>query len=211
MSSAQRIREPRARVTVEQYLALERAGEERHQYLDGEIIAMAGEKLPHGIISTNLIGQFVVQLKGTPCFAVTKDTKVRSGLGVVAVNNASGMFSYPDILVVCGEAEYFDENSDVIINPTVIVEVLSPSTEAFDRGEKFQRYRAWNATLKDYVLVSQTKPHIEHFHRQLDGGWTMHESAGLNATVNLSSISCTLKLADVYDRIVFENEPSEGT
>jgi len=156
MSSALTISKPEAKVTIEQYLAFERAAVDRHEYFDGEIVAMAGEKLPHGLASTNIVGLLYAQLKGTPCFAVTKDTKVRSGLGIVSVRSISGMFSYPDILVVCGEPEFFDDQSDIIMNPTAIVEVLSSSTERFDRGEKFQRYRAWNKTLTDYVLVSQT-------------------------------------------------------
>jgi Uma2 family endonuclease len=218
MSSAQTIPQPPRKYTVEEYLALERAAEERHEYFDGEIvamdrddpIAMAGEKLPHGIISLNIGAQFNFQLKGTACFAVTKDTKVRSGLGIVSTRSAKGMFSYPDILVVCGEPEYFDEHSDVIMNPTVIVEVLSQSTESYDRGAKFQRYRAWNPTLKDYVLVSQTQPFIEHFRREPDGAWKMQESVGLEGFVTLSGVPCVLKLADVYDRIVFKKEPAEG-
>jgi Uma2 family endonuclease len=172
---------------------------------------MAGEKLPHGIISTNMVGIIGLQLKGTPCFAVTKDTKVRSGLGIASSRTTKGMFSYPDILVVCGEPEFFDDDTDIIMNPTAIFEVLSKSTELFDRGEKFERYRTWNPTLKDYVLVSQTKPHVEHFHRKPDGGWDMQEANGLDAAVVIASISCTLKLADVYDRITLPEEPSETT
>jgi Uma2 family endonuclease len=198
-----------ARATIHQYLTLERAGLERHEYVDGEIIAMAGETLAHGIISLNIGGLLFVQLKGTPCFAVSKDTKVRSGLGVVSARTASGMFSYPDILVVCGEPEYLDEHHDVINNPVVIVEVLSKSTESFDRGEKFRRYKNWNPTLKDYVLVSQDRALVEHFGRQPDDSWFHQEHAGLDATVILSSISCTLKLADIYDRIIFPEEPAE--
>ena len=121
------------------------------------------------------------------------------------------MFSYPNILVICGEPQFFDDDTDIIMNPTAIIEVLSKSTENFDRGEKFQRYRTWNATLKDYVLVSQTAPLVEHFHRKPDGGWEMQEAIDLDATVAIASISCTLKLADVYDRITFAEEPSEAT
>ena len=211
MSNAESIPEPRRKFTVEEYLALERAAEERHEYFDGEIIAMAGERLPHGIISTNIIGILGIQLKGTPCFAVAKDTKVRSGLGIASSRSTKGMFSYPDILVVCGEPKFFDDDTDIIVNPTAIFEVLSKSTESFDRGEKFQRYRAWNATLKDYVLVSQTKPHVEHFHRKPDGGWDMQEAIGLEGAIVVPSISCTLNLADIYDRIVFAEETSEPT
>jgi len=214
MSSPKPVQLSRPKFTVEEYLTLERVSDERHEYVDGEIIAMdhgtdamAGERLPHGIISLNIGALIHVQLKGTPCFAVTKDTKVRSGLGVVSIRSVKGMFSYPDILVVCGEPEFFDEHSDIIMNPTAIVEVLSTSTEAFDRGEKFQRYRAWNAALQDYILVSQTKPLVEHFHRNPAGGWDMQEAIGLDAKVIIPSIACTLLMADIYDRITFPEEP----
>ncbi|HWY85286.1 MAG TPA: Uma2 family endonuclease [Gemmataceae bacterium] len=201
MSSAPAI--PRASVTIEQYLSFERASLERHEYVDGRLMAMAGESLEHGIISVNLVNSFATQLKGTPCFVLSKDTKVRSGLGIVSVTSSSGMFSYPDLLVVCGEAEVLDEHRDVIINPVVIAEVLSNSTEAFDRGEKFHRYRTWNPTLKEYLLISQTKPQVEHFVRQPNGTWNMREFTGLDATVTLTSIPCVLKSADTFDRVVF--------
>jgi Uma2 family endonuclease len=206
-SAAERSIPPR-RFNVDQYLAMERAAQDRHEYFDGEIVAMAGESLTHGIICQNISGLLYVQLKGTPCFAVAKDTKVRSGLGIASSRATSGMFSYPDILVVCGEAEFFDDQSEVIVNPTAIIEVLSNSTESYDRGEKFQRYRTWNATFVDYVLVSQTKPLVEHFRRQADDTWVLSEAAGLHAAVTVPSISCTLKLVDVYDRIVFQESSS---
>src|SRR5688572_25678141 len=116
-------------------MPMERAAEERHVYLDGEIFAMAGESDPHGIISVNLVGTFFNQLKGKPCQARTKETKVRSGPVPETGRGTKGMFSYPDVVVVCGEVEYHDAYRDVILNPKAIIEVLSPSTEAFDRGE----------------------------------------------------------------------------
>src|SRR5438105_4975523 len=127
MSVALTITSPRPRYTVEQYLTLERAATDRHEFFDGQIVAMAGEKMPHGIISANLVGQLTAQLKGTPCFAVTKDTKVRSGLGIASSRSTRGMFSYPDILVICDKPEFFDEHHDVVMNPTTIIEVLSKS------------------------------------------------------------------------------------
>jgi Uma2 family endonuclease len=114
-------------------------------YLDGLIFAMAGESLPHGIISVNLVVALGSQLKGKPCQALTKDTKVRSGPTPMSPRSTSGVFSYPDIVVVCEEPEFHDAHMDIILNPTVIVEVLSSSTEAFDRVEKFSRYKTWNA------------------------------------------------------------------
>lgn len=99
-----------------------------------------------------------------------------------------------------------DGHLDVVLNPTLIGEVLSPGTEAFDRGEKFTRYQMWNPTLQDYVLISQDRPQIEHYRRQADGGWSYRRYAGLDASVTLASIECTLKLVDVYERVVFQGE-----
>jgi Uma2 family endonuclease len=192
--------------TVDEYLALERAAEERHEFLDGQILAKAGESDAHGEISLILAGIFYADLKGTSCRARTKDTKVRSGPIPMPGQSTSGLFSYPDIVVVCGEIEFHDAFTDVILNPKAIVEVLSPATEAFDRGEKFTPFQRWNPTLTDYVLVSQDQPLIEHFARQADGSWSSQRHAGLGAVAVIASINCTLKLADVYDRVVFPQQ-----
>jgi Uma2 family endonuclease len=142
----------------------------------------------------------------------TKDTKVRSGPILTAGETTRGLFSYPDILVICGEPEYHDAYRDVVLNPKVIVKVLSESTEAFDRGEKFTRLQTWNPSLTDYILISQDRPQVEHFTRQADDRWSYSRTTGLDASVVLASISCTLKLADVYERIAFgeagRTEPS---
>jgi Uma2 family endonuclease len=191
------------KLTVDEYLAFERAAEERHMYLDGEISAMAGERGEHGDISANLVGIFVAQLKGTPCRARTKDTKIRSGPTPMPPRSTSGMFSYPDLVVICGEPEYHDAFKDVVLNPTAIAEVLSSSTEAFDRGEKFERYKKWNPTLKDYLLVSQDRPRVEHHCRQADGTWSLDVHTGLDASFTVASIGCTVKLTEVYDRVRF--------
>ncbi|MGH8587999.1 MAG: Uma2 family endonuclease [Gammaproteobacteria bacterium] len=129
------------RHTVEEYLALERASEERHEYLDGQIYAMAGESQNHGDICINLIAELRTQLRGKPCRVWTKDVKVRSGPLPLRPHARKGLFSYPDVVIVCGEPQFLDPQQDVLINPKVIIEVLSPTTEAFDRGEKFRRYR----------------------------------------------------------------------
>ncbi len=190
-------------VTVEQYLVIERAAEERHYYLDGEIYAMAGESDAHGDITVNIVGSLFNQLRGTPCRARTKDTKVRSAPILSAGDSARGLFSYPDVMVICGEPEYHDALKDVVLNPKVIIEVLSESTEAFDRGEKFTRLQTWNPSLTDFVLVSQDTPQIEHFTRQADGSWSYRRTTGLDARVVIASLNSTLKLADVYERVVF--------
>jgi len=191
------------RCTVDEYLTVERAAFERHIYLDGEVFAMAGESGAHADISTNLVAIVATQLKGTPCRARTKDTKVRCGLAPMAGHATKGLFSYPDLIVICGEPEYHDAHRDIILNPKAIIEVLSPATEAFDRGEKFTRLQTCNPTLTDYVLVSQDRPQIEHYQRQANGEWSYRLHIGLEATVRIASIDCALKLVDVYDRVVF--------
>ena len=192
--------------TVHQYLAIERAADERHYYLDGGIYAMAGESDAHGIITVNLVGTLFHQLRGTPCQVRTKDTKVRSGPILSAGETARGLFSYPDVLVLCGQPEYHDALKDVVLNPKVIFEVLSAGTEAFDRGEKFSRFQTLNPSLTDYILVSQDRAQIEHFTRQLDGTWSYRRTTGLDATVVIASINCTLKLADVYERVTLATD-----
>jgi Uma2 family endonuclease len=196
---------PKSILTEAEYLKLERAAEERHQYVDGEIFAMAGESGAHADITGNAYASLHAQLIDTPCRPRIKDTKVRSGPVPRSSKHPAGLYSYPDIVVVCEEPEYLDDFEDVILNPKVIVETLSNSTEAFDRGLKFRRYQKYNPTLSDYVLVSQDRPEIEHYHRQKDGSWkyTCHE--GLKAVVTLGSIKCRLKAADVYRRIKFES------
>ena len=196
--------------TVEEYLALERASEERHAYLDGQIYAMAGESPEHGDICSNLVIDVGAQLRGRPCRVWTKDTKVRSGPLPQTRRIFKGLFSYPDLVMVCGEPQFHDAYRDVLLNPTVIIEVLSPSTEAFDRGEKFRRYRIFNPSLSDYVLVAQDQPLIEHFVRQEHGQWLLAASVSdLSGSVSLASIQCTLPLTNVYDRIVFPAEVQE--
>src|SRR5712691_6821209 len=198
------------RFTVEEYLAFERASDERHEYLDGVIYAMAGSASPqamagesedHGTICTNLGGVLFAQLRGTPCRAFTKDLKVRCG--PYRPHTREGLYAYPDLVVVCGPSQYHDQARDVLLNPTVIVEVLSPSTAAFDRGEKFRRYRAWLPMLTDYVLVAQDCPLMDHYHRQEDGTWALRALEGLEAHLHLPSIAGTVPLAEVYERIVF--------
>jgi Uma2 family endonuclease len=195
--------------TVEEYLALERASEERHEYLDGQIYAMAGESPDHGTICTNINGQLYNQLRGTPCQVWSKDIKVRNGPAPKKGYSTRGLFSYPDLLVVCGEAQFHDDYKDVLLNPIVLIEVLSPTTESFDRGEKWLRYQTWLPALTDYLLVSQSRPVIERFLRQIAGGWLYSSVTSLEANIHLSSIDCTLRLAEVYDRISFPIESAE--
>jgi len=197
---------PQPILTEDEYLTLERASLDRHQFVDGELFAMAGESDAHSDISGNAYASLHLQLRGTPSRARIKDTKVRSGPLPRSPKRSAGLYSYPDIVVICGEPHYLDEHQDVILNPKMIVEVLSPSTEAFDRGRKFKAYRKFNPSLTDYVLISQDSPLIEHFCRETDGRW-MHEiHEGMKAVIRIESIECRLAAADVYERIEFESD-----
>ncbi len=187
---------------LEEYLELERSAELRSEFVDGEIFAMAGESGRHGDISASLLSSIVAGLRGSDCRARTKDTKVKSG--ALSKKFGKGMISYPDIVVICGEPEYHDKHKDVILNPKVVIEVLSESTEDFDRGTKFMRYRSFNDTLTDYILVSQDKPLIEHFIRQTNGDWLLKEYKGLKTEFQIESISCLLTLPEIYDRVEFD-------
>jgi Uma2 family endonuclease len=195
--------------SVEEYLALEWESEERHEYLDGHVHAMAGESPEHSDICANLAGILHPQLRGTPCRVWSKDTKVRSGPEPRSCQATKGLFSYPDLVVVCGAPQFHDAYRDVLLNPTVIIEVLSPSTEAFDRGEKFWRYRTWLPALTNYLLVSQALPLIEHYLRQANDTWNLSTVSTMEGSVYLATIDCTLRLREVYDRINFPSEMSE--
>ena len=186
-------------VAAADYLAGERAPEAviRHEYLDGEVWAMAGESLEHSTICTNLIYLIVGQLRGKPCRALSPNMKVRT--------TPAGLYSYPDLTVVCGEPVFHDDHRDVLVNPTVIAEVLSPTTEAFDRGTQWIRYQQI-ATLSDYLLIAQNRPLIEHFVRQTDGHWLYSIAENLTESVEIVTIDCHLPLAEVYERIAFAGE-----
>src|SRR5712692_10093510 len=198
-----------ASATVAEYLMLERAAAERHEYLDGCVYAMAGESPDHGRICVNLTASLVPQLRGTPCAVFSKDMKVRCGPMARAGRSRQGLFAYPDLVVVCGPMQFHDQVRDVLLNPTVLIEVLSPSTEAFDRGAKFRRYRRWLPTLTDYVLVAQDLPVVDHYHRGDDALWTLRTLEGLEARLHREGIGCTVPLADVYERIVFPQAEGE--
>ena len=135
---------------------------------------MAGESIRHGDISVNLIREISFELKGKDCRVLAKDTKTKSGgFSLKSGQSKKGLFSYPDLVIICNEPQFQDDYRDIVLNPKVVIEVLSESTELFDRTDKFVRYRMFNDSLTDYILVSQDKPQIEHFIRQKDNSWKM--------------------------------------
>lgn len=188
------------RVTPEEYLSLERAADFKSEYFDGGIYQMAGASPEHSAIVFNLYTEVGVELRGKPCRDLSNDTKVRSNEFVAS--GKRGLFSYPDLTVVCDEPLFHDEHRDVLINPKIIFEVLSPSTEVFDRTKKFFRYQTIE-TFADYVLIAQDEPRIEHLIRQLDGGWTLYVYTGLEKRFHIASIDCTITLRGVYAGISF--------
>lgn len=185
-------------LSVREYLDNERQSEIRHEFLDGLVYAMAGESIAHSTICFNLAVTIGAQLKNTPCRGFSPNMKVRAG--------EQGLYAYPDLMVACDEPAFHDKEKDVLLNPTVIFEVLSPSTADYDRGEKFERYRAHIETLQDYVLVSQDRPHVENRRREPDGTWTSIELDGPAEVLSLPSIDCRVPLADLYSRITFAEE-----
>lgn len=186
------------RLTPAEYLAFERESEVRHEYIDGEIYAMAGGSFEHSLIIGNLIRELGTALKGRHCFVCPTDMRIRIA--------ASTRYTYPDVAVVCGEPRFEGDRRDILLNPLVIVEVLSESTERYDRGAKFAHYRTL-PSLADYVLVSQTEPLVEHFHHTADGGWVLHVFAGGDA-LTLASLDCSIPIAEIYDK-VFDRPATE--
>ncbi len=201
MASAIAKPEPR-RYTISEYLAYEQEAAEKHEYRDGQIIVLTGEAYNHAVIAANLFGELGQVLKGTPCRAADNSVRIRIP--------TTSLYTYADISIVCGEAQFDpqDPSGHTLINPRVIVEVLSPSTEAYDRGEKFSRYRRLES-LEEYVLVSQDAPSVETFFRQPDGGWLLMAYAGLESRARIRCLEAELPLSEIYAGVKFPPPPPE--
>ena len=186
------------RLTPEQYLEIERAAQDvRSEFYNGRMYAMSGGTHRHAIVIGNLSRELGFALKRGPCVVTTSDMRVRV--------SKTGLFTYPDIMVVCDKPQYGDSRVDTVLNPSLIVEVLSPSSEAYDRGFKFAQYRALES-LQEYALVSQSEPRVEIFRRQPSGDWLLSESAGMEATCRFDSVNCAIALKDIYDKVTFDGE-----
>lgn len=181
-------------VTPDEYLAAERLSETRSEYIDGGVYPMTGGTANHITIVSNIDTRLNIQLDDRPCRVFPIDMKVRLP--------DSRKFFYPDLVVVCGDLQYHDDRKDTITNPDLVIEVLSPSTEAYDRGEKFQAYQTVES-LKEYLLVAQDRPFIEQFVRSETGKWEYTAAIGLESSLALPSIGCTLILSAVYKRVEF--------
>jgi len=194
--TAQRIK----KLTVEEYVELERSTNTKYEYHDGEVFALAGDSFNHALLCSSIFGELREQLKSKKknCFAFTSEIKLQ----IEKFNK----YSYPDSMVVCGDFQHPENFEDAITNPTLIVEVLSDSTEAYDRGEKFKKYQSLPSFM-EYVLISQYKPMVEVFYRESNSNiWQINYYEGLEATFKLQSLSIEITMEALYERVVFKEE-----
>src|SRR5271166_2453923 len=189
MASAQRI----PRYTPQQYLEMERKADFKSEYCDGYITAMAGASREHNLIAGNLHGEIRSQLKGRPCVVFMSDMRL--------CVSPTGLYTYPDVMAVCGEREYLDTEMDTLLNPTMIAEVLSASTESYDRGRKFGHYQRLTS-LQEYVLIAQDEVRVERFTRRGDD-WILSVFTSLHDKVRFASIDCEVPLREIYDKVDF--------
>ncbi len=176
-------------VSADEYLALERAATTKHELVNGHVVAMAGATPRHNAIVANVLASLVPQLRGKGCRPLASDQRVHVP--------ATGLYSYPDITVVCGELAIHSKDGMTITNPKVIIEVLSEGTEAFDRGAKFAHYRGIRS-LQTYVLITQHEPRVERYERGSGAEWVFHETVGVTASLALDAVGATLSLDDLY-------------
>lgn len=183
------------KLTEAEYLAKERKAEFKSEFYRGEMFAMSGASREHILIAGNMVGELRNQFKGRCCEVYSNDMRVRV--------SATGLYTYPDVVIVCGEPEFLDAEVDTLLNPTVLIEVLSPTTESYDRGAKAEQYRRI-PSLREHVLITQDRPHVDVLIRQEDGSWLLRESNDLDQVVTLPSVSASLPMSEIYDRITFE-------
>ncbi len=179
-------------LSPEEYLARERDAEYKSEYFDGEIFAMAGTSEPHNVIVANILGELHTQLKQRPCKVYSNDMRLKV--------SPTGLYTYPDVIVVCGKPRLEDDHFDVLLNPTLIVEVLSPSTEHYDRVKKFEHYRKLES-FREYLLVAQDRPLVEQYVKQPDGKWLYADAYNLEDVIALTSIDCKLAFKDIYAKV----------
>lgn len=193
--------QPLPRITPEQYLEAERAAEFKSEYYKGRIYAMAGGTAVHSLITVNVTVSLSNAIRGRGCLIFSSDLRLRISY--------EGLYTYPDLSVVCGKPKYADERDDTILNPILVVEILSPSTESRDRGFKFQEYGKLES-LQEYVLVEQSQPRVERFQRQPKGQWLLTVYEGLEAEAEFESVGARIRLADVYQNVTFPPSQDEN-
>lgn len=189
------------KLTPQEYLRFERASEIKHEFLNGDIFAMSGASKNHNIIAGNTFALLHAQLRQRPCNIFPGDMRVHIP--------ATGLYTYPDVSVVCGAPHFQDEQLDTLLNPTLIIEVLSPSTESYDRGRKFQHYRSI-PSLREYVLIAQDEMRLQRYTLKNDF-WVFDEAADPDTLITLDSIECTLTLSEVYEKVSFNTDEQGNT
>lgn len=185
-------RQIKSYITPEEYLALERKAEYKSEYLNGEVFAMTGASRKHNLIAANIISLLNLQLREKPCEVYPSDMRVKV--------TVTGLYTYPDVVVVCGGPKFEDDYVDTLLNPTLIVEILSKTTERYDRIAKTGYYQTLD-TLSEHLLVAQEEYRIEQYAKQSDGRWLLSEIRSLEGVVDLQSIGYPLALRDVYDKV----------
>lgn len=193
---------PKHRYTLEEYIELDKNSEERYEYFDGEVFAMAGGSIEHGTISANVVRALGNRLAGRHCRALTSDVRVKVP--------AAFPYRYPDVSVVCGEP-VIESNlgQEMLVNPLLLVEVLSCSTAAYDHGDRFSAYQSIDSFRED-LLISQERPHVVQYVRQPDNRWLRAEVSGLNGILTLESLDLTLPLSEIYEQVNFPSPGSES-
>ncbi|HEY0099857.1 MAG TPA: Uma2 family endonuclease [Pyrinomonadaceae bacterium] len=185
-------RQPQTYITPGEYLALERQTEYKHEYFDGEIFAMVGASRKQNLITVNITRELSQQLKGKPYEVYSSDMRIR-------IPNAN-IYTYADLTVACGEPKFEDAQVDTLLNPVLIVEVLSKSTASYDRRQKFAFYRTIES-LSDYILVSQESFHVEQYTKQTDNRWLLSDFRSMEDALQLDSVQCSLALREIYDKV----------
>ena len=189
-------------LTPEQYLEIERKAEYKSEYYRGEMFAMAGASLAHNTLVANLIGELHGKLRAGPCRVLPSDMRVRV--------SATELYTYPDVVAVCGEPRLLGNQMDTLLNPSLLVEVLSPSTEAYDRGRKFEHYQSIES-LGEYLMISSDRIHADLYTRQPDGRWLLTSATRLEDSLDLQSVGCSLALAGLYEKVDFAEPESTAT
>jgi Uma2 family endonuclease len=187
---------PELNWTAQRYLEYERTSDERHEYLNGQIYALAGASANHNLIVGNVYASLHAQLRKRPCVTYPSDMRLKI--------KQTGLYTYPDISVVCGAPEFEDDKHDTLLNPILLIEVLSPSTENYDRGKKFQHYRTLES-LHEFLLIAQDSYRVEHYVRQENDQWLLTDINQSDAVLELGSIDCKLVIAELYEKVAFES------
>ena len=185
---------PVRKLTGEQYLEIERKAQFKSEFYRGELFAMSGASREHNLIANNIGGEARSRLRGSPCEVYSSDMRVRV--------DRTGLYVYPDVVIVCGEPRFVDEHVDTLVNPRLLIEILSDSTEKYDRGTKMSQYMQIDS-LQEYVLVSQSQPRVEVYQRRSDGKWNYSDASGLDASISLESVGITLPMSEIYLRVEF--------